>query len=309
MFMERFERRELQVYDSTAFTTYQECPRKYFYRHILGFVPNIIMPYFAWGSAYHVYRESLDKLFMENPDRSLLDIGVESMQKANEYFTKHMPKIDPESKFAFMTKERFLASMQLAFKYWTKEKTEKKIIVLAVEQSFLLTLPDGTKIAGRADQVVRWNRQVWGRDWKTTQTLGKYYENSLDPNDQFTRYTYAESILRGYDFDKPNENPDARVQGQLVDVLQNSKSSGPTIGTFTTDRTPRQILTWIKEHRQWVDKIDSDREKDSFPMNPKSCRFCAYRSVCTKPSESSMMSELKTRFKVDHWDPNNHGDE
>src|SRR5690606_30346044 len=136
MFMERFERRELQIYDSTAYTTFLECPRKYFYRHVLGFVPNINEPYFACGSSYHIYREALDKLYMENPDRSLMDIGVESMQLAIQYFTKNMPEIDPTSKFAFMTKERFIASLKVAFANWTKEKLDKKIIVLAVEQSF-----------------------------------------------------------------------------------------------------------------------------------------------------------------------------
>ena len=45
---------------------------------------------------------------------------------------------------------------------------------------------------GRADQIVKWSGKVWGRDFKTSSKDGAFYQRQLDPNEQFTGYTYAE---------------------------------------------------------------------------------------------------------------------
>lgn len=290
---------EPEVFDSTAVMKYKECPRKYFFRLVLGYDSKTTQPYFAWGTAYHKFREELEiqfrKLFGDEQPAGEYKGIEQCFPEAYKRGMAHWAAAGVEpaigTKFDFMTTERLETSFKIAFQHWKKEKNAKRHIVLETEQSFIIALPDGTPIAGRADQIIRYNGKVWGRDFKTTSKTGPFYERTLHPNDQFTRYTYAESQLCG-----------ERVQGQIVEVLYNSKREGPKILTFTTSRNDWDINNWLRDHKFWMDMIHKSREEDHYPANEKSCAFCEYHSVCTQPGESSMKHQLQSYFKFSPWD-------
>lgn len=301
-----------KVMDSTAVMTYKTCPRKFFFRIVLGFVPYTKYPYFAFGSAYHKFREILDKRWIEG-ERDKAKIFEEAITAASDYCKKHL--VTPtEGKWKFMTQARLLASCIYAFKRWSEEKDEGVIEVIASEQPFRIVIPskvveDGIIIAGRADQIIKDRGKIWGRDFKTTSQAGgkdgglsPFYTNTLEPNDQFTRYTYAESILQ---FGQLEDNPGRRVQGQYVEVLINNEKGGPNIENLITSRNKWQLEKWLEEHDVWMEFLFLSKERDAWPANEKSCNFCEYRKVCTMPSESSMMTELKGNYNVEPWDCEN----
>lgn len=281
------------VLDSSAVKLYKECARKYKYRMVLGYESKVTMPYFSFGSAYHLFREHLE---LEWKKESLLteeylnNCFLFAAQKALDYWGLHGVESPIGTKWDFLNSERLVLSLKEAFKHWKKEKNDKRIIVLATEQIFTLQMPDGTRTGGRADQVIRWNGKVWGRDFKTSSKLGDFYERTLEPNDQFTRYTWAESQLAG-----------EKVQGQVVEVLYNSKKEGPKLLTYMTSRTDYQINTWLQEQTFIHEQIKRSRELDLYPMNERSCAFCEFHSVCKMPGEQSLMQHLKSNFKYNPW--------
>lgn len=287
-FMRPFTRFEPVIMDSTAMMTFKACPRKYFYRIVLGFDTKNPPPYFPFGSAYHRFREHFEKQIRLGAKEQ--EAFVTALANAEAYADKHLKPQEPGSQWDFMTKARLRASCAEAFKHIMEERVRGKIEVVSFEQPFVLVLEDGTKVAGRADQIVKWNGKLWGRDFKTTSKLGPFYQRSLEPNDQFTRYTWAEGLLS-----------QSEVVGQIVEVLYNSKREGPKIETFTTQRTKGQIERWKIEHRWWMDLIEKSRDTDMYPMNEKSCWNCEFHSVCKAPSESGMMSQLKSYFKPKPW--------
>jgi CRISPR/Cas system-associated exonuclease Cas4 (RecB family) len=300
-FMKDFPRHEPVIIDSTAMMTYKACPRQYFYRMVLGFVPKEDKPYFAFGSAYHLFREKLEHYTknQKQPMEAFKDAALDGLM----YLKKHLPPVKEDDKWSFLNETRLKKSMEVAFTNWLLEKRNKRIEVIAYEQPFTLQLPDGTWIAGRADQIVKWNGKLWGRDFKTSSQMSgakpsPFYQRGLEPNDQFTRYTYAESILQGWDCNSEVN----RVQGQIIEALFNSKTNGPVIETYTTTRTLAQLKRWELEHGFWKDMIESSREKDLYPMNEKSCNFCPYHSVCKTPSEAAQMHELRTFYRTEPWD-------
>jgi len=307
--MDNFPRFEPEIMDSTAVMTFKTCPRKYLYSMVFGFKPFHTPPYFAFGSAYHLFRELIEKDFMVSNNAFDINSLTKAISAVSDYCDKHLVHTGAYPKFEFMTKDRAIKSAMKGYEFWQAEKKAGTIKVLAVEQPFRILIPskvvpNGIIIAGRADQVIEAHRRIWGRDFKTTSQTGPFYVNSLEPNDQFTRYTYAESILQ---FGEIKDSPRERVQGQYIEVLINSKTIGPEIKVYPTSRTKEQLETWLEEHDIWMEYLMISREKDNWPMNEKSCNFCEYRRVCTLPTESMQMTELKKNFRVEPWNCENIG--
>jgi len=302
-FMAKYNRYEPVIKDSTQMMTAKTCFRRYFYQIVLGRVSKESAIYFAWGSAYHKFREVLEMTYgvgeacppVFSAERAM-EAFTAAVNAGMTYWRKYGADQPVGSRFEFMTAGRLLASFQTAYEHWQREKMQGRIKVLAVEQVFNVALPNGDRTSGRADQIVRWNERLWGRDFKTTSKDEKYYNRTIEPNDQFTRYTYAESELTG----EP-------IQGQMIEVLYNAKSTkttqkGPNIFTLLASRTQWQVEEWTKDEEIWRWMLTKCREEDRYPMNESSCAFCEYHSVCTKPSEAAMMAQLESYFVVRPWD-------
>ena len=229
--MAKYQRYEPTVRDSTAVMSAKTCKRLYFLERVLGFVPKESQPYFSFGTCYHKFREVLEKSHMAGKDEATcLKEALDSSGKLWKQIGSDPPV---GTRWEFLTGKRLFASCMEAFKWWQNEKKQGRIIVVAVEQVWQVYLKDGiTLIGGRADQITRFNGKLWGRDWKTSSKMGKFYERTLEPNDQFTRYTLGEGKLKG-----------EQIQGQLVEVMYNTAKEGPKIVPLITSRTPEQLGT------------------------------------------------------------------
>lgn len=302
-FMARFERYEPVILDHTAMIAAKKCLRLYFYQIVLGRAPKEEAIYFAWGNAYHKFRNVLTKEYgygdnePEKYDESkAIDAFVVASNGGMEYWRKHGRDQEVGTKYSFMTQARLLLSFKAAFKHWAIERQRGQIKIIATEQPFNVQLPDGSHRSGRADEIVRWTGKLWGRDFKTSSKDGVFYQKFLSPNEQFTGYTYAEGKLAG-----------VQIQGQLIQLLFNAKptknkENGPEIIDLTASRTTYELEMWEKEHMFFKKIIDMAREADIWPMQEHSCGFCPFHSVCKQGSEASMMYQLETNYNVRPWD-------
>lgn len=290
-FMPALQRMEPLILDHTAIIAAKQCLRKYFFQIVTGHTQRGPTPmYFAFGSAYHKFREVLDEEYMKGNTTTELKLALTA---AVDYFAKATGGKNPPvgDKFDFLTQERLIQSCGVAYKHWQKEKAQKKIEILAVEQPFNVPVGDTSEFtSGRFDQIVRWNGKVWGRDFKTSSKEGMFYQRGLDPNDQFTRYTYAEQKLAG-----------VRVEGQIIEVLYNSRKAGPTITTYLSSRTQWQLDDWEKDELFTRKVLDMCREEDRWPKHENSCPFCPFHSVCKMGSEGSQVAKLKAEFTQKAW--------
>lgn len=195
-------------------------------------------------------------------------------------------------------------------KEWIVEKKAGSIIVVATEQplNVIIQRPDGELIhvGGRADQVVRVNGQLWGRDFKTTSKALEWYDTRNDPNEQFTRYTFMEGQVNG-----------ERLQGQLIYVLHNSapaktarakKDCGPVSKTFSVSFTKWQLDEWERDQIFWDDMLRKARENDHYPKSYNNCGWCSFREVCRSANERSIEVKLKSNFTHRIWDHQNPDD-
>lgn len=289
-FFPQMERFEPFILDHTAIISAKQCFRKYFFQIVLGQTSRETAIYFAFGSAYHKFRELLEESYLAGNKEGDF---VGSVRGAVEYFNKATGgKTEPiGTKFDFMTVERLMQSCLVAYKHWQREKAQNKISVIMVEQPFNVEIANGEYTSGRFDQVVRWNNKLWGRDFKTSSKEGMYYQRGLDPNDQFTRYTYAESKLCG-----------EAVQGQIIEVLYNTKKAGPTITQYLSSRTKWQLDDWERDELFIRETLTRARELDIWPKHENSCTFCQFHSVCKMPSEGAQQAKLRAEFTTRPWD-------
>ena len=281
-----FERYEPTSKDSTAVKTFKECPRKYFYRMVLGRTKpeGEWASVFAWGTGLHKF---LEKLY-ETGDTAT------SLQEAIRLW-----KPPTKDKFDFQTKERFIKNCIALSSYYLEEKSKGNIQVLSIEQPFNVEFKDGNIIGGRFDQVVKWNGRVWIRDWKTTSKMIQYWKKGLDPNDQAIRYIYAMSCLHfGVD---PNGYPNKVIDGVLFVAIQNMKSKESHIESVGIGKNIGQIRRWVDDQIQVHKMMDACREADVWPMHETNCGFCDYQICCTQSSESGMEFMLRNQFVLSPW--------
>lgn len=282
-FLPTMPRYRNEIIDHSAMKEFKVCHRKHFYHYELGKVPVEPAAPLHWGTAYHTFREILQNT----------DSFPQAMKEGAKVWTDAYPDGvgEDEHKWKFMTLERLLKSFGVAYEHVQVEKKQGRITVIGTEVPFNVELPGGIKTSGRVDQLIRWNGQLWGRDFKTTSKEEVMYKRSIEPNDQIDRYTYAESVLSG-----------EQVQGQLIEVMFNTqapekprvkKEYGPLVYTLVASRSKQQIETWLEEQTIYNEELKRCRELDIWPKNESQCSFCPYHMVCTSMTEEGMRYKLE----------------
>lgn len=279
--LEKFGNHEPPITDSSAAQCFKACPRRYFFRYVLARVRKQLPPYIRFGSGYHKFRE----VFERTGDFKL------AISEAVKLFNKKGGDPPVGSRYDFLTGLRLSQSCAIAYEHIKKEKLAKIIEVVSIEQPFNVQLKDETFTSGRLDQLVLWNKKPWIRDFKTTTKMGDYYKRTLEPNDQFTRYTFAGSQLTG-----------ERVNGVIVEVLYNTKKEGPAIHQYLAARTPTQVEVWEEEQVYWNMFLNTCRERNVWPMNETQCYNCDYHSVCKSPTEVTQLNRLRGDYEHKPWD-------
>lgn len=293
------ERYEPVNIDSSALSNFKKCPYSYYLRYVLGFTSKETKIYFSFGTAYHRYREVLEKSWKEFNGLSHksyeehiatgIEAGLKSWGSTRDLI--------PPSKFYWLTKARLIESMMMVGKHWIEEKKNNKIVVLETEQPFNIVLPDGNTRSGRFDQIILLNgKSIWGRDFKTTTKEMMFFESMLSPNDQFIGYTYAQQKLTG----KP-------VSGQMVEVLQSLRPTKdnpkPSKLEFrNVSYSPGQFELWEREQAYWQVLLKACRDNDFYPRNETQCGFCEFHNVCKLPTEAQQLLMLKSQYKIEVWD-------
>jgi hypothetical protein len=284
---------EPKTYDHSAFKLFKDCHRKYFYRIILGRTPprSKYQVIFDFGKAYHSFREVLEREYQTHKNAELA--CAVAMKVAMD-----SPLVHGEGKYEFYTKQLLAKTCLTAFEHWQNEKKKGAIEVIAIEQPFNIELGNGKFISGRADQIVRWNGYVWGRDFKTTSKIEQYFTATLDPNDQATRYIYAESKLT---FGSEAIKNGKFIKGIIFEVIQNTKTTQPKIYNSIITKNRYQLETWEREQLFLHRLMDICIAEDEWAMHEGNCTFCDYAKVCKAPSEASMENILKNDFNLSPW--------
>lgn len=293
-FLPTLERVEPVSLDHSVTKAFKECPRKYFYRYVLGRKARKERSklVFSFGNTIHKFFEVV--YTTGDFDQALLAaLRIHSPPGPN----------DTKKDELIYSNTRVLDTIKICWEFYSREQKQGSITVSAIEQPFNIMLPDGTETGGRWDQVIRTGGGDWVRDWKTTSKQVGYFATGFDPNDQATRYVYGLSRLKGWS--KENPDPTAMAKGIFFTVIQNMESKASLkIETIPVTKNAQQLLAWEADQIFWYKFLSQCREADHWPMNENQCGWCDYRRVCQLGADSSKEYMLKNEFDLSPWDHN-----
>lgn len=151
-------------------------------------------------------------------------------------------------------------------------------------------------LCGHLDRVVEFNDELFVMDYKTaTTTLGDYYFNQFDPNNQMSLYTLAGRVVL-----------ESNVKGVIIQGMQILLTEPTRSVRSITYRTEDQLDEWLQDFAWWMSAAEVYAENNYWPKNDTACSNyggCRFQQVCSK-SPGVREKFLKSNFKQgERWNP------
>lgn len=273
-------------FDYTMMQTFLTCRRKFYFRHVLGYVLVKESSAPLFGKAIHLALDSWYK------DRDV-DKAVEVFKAS---FKENLAEDD----------KRTHKMGEWILRNYDEKYKEQPLKLVHSEMVFDLPAKWGRKLIGRIDKIVSWEGALWIIDHKTSSQLGSTFPKMVEPNLQFDTYTWAAKQM-GY-----------KVVGVVVDallvakgLLESSRRSSLTpllrVDAYRSDAQ-------IEEFEEIAQNIQADifkcQQSNVWIPNFGACTQygeCPYRRVCME--EKGLRSKIleSSEYKIEKWDPR--GDE
>lgn len=252
----------------------QTCPRKYYYRNLLGYRQ-------AGGSVHLIfgthYANALERYFIyqaEGDPNPLHRVIREALADTWEWDVEHQNE----------KKNRWTLIRSIVWYFEHFAEADLEIAMFdgtpAVEHQFCLELDDENFLVGTLDRLVTKNGDYFVMDQKTTgNTIGPYFFNQFSPNMQMSAYTWAGQAV----YSTP-------VRGVIIDACQLAVGFSD-FSRAATMRTAAQLEEWHQDVLRWIDYANECHRLSHWPMNTSSCSMyggCEFRRACAMSPEFRM---------------------
>lgn len=306
------------IKDSSKIDDYIQCPRYFFYHHILGWTLDRPEHDLVFGECFHRARE-----------HQLL-AGYDDVQGAYDAFlTAYRKEFDAETDAMYAPKTPTAVLnclMDFAVNH-QRDLLDNEVVELdgqkMTEISGTVPVDDKRVLHYRMDSIMRRNEDSMIFSWDHKTTSGKWihdtrWDEELYLSIQNGTYTHClfclfpiEEVL-GVEFVKTG-----------FEYLQRGSANRPAGYHCTTRfipafKTPDQMNAWLWTVNMYLDDIERDMDRlyhcsdndqvlMAFKMNPKSCtsyRGCMFHDFCLawqNPLRSC--EEPPLGFKLNFWNP------
>ena len=307
----------IEAFDNTRLTEFKSCPRKYYFRHVMGWVPDKRRTPLIFGSAWH---KAMEEVWADTCVHRVRDKGqvLRGGLKAfmTEWQAHGMPEVlsyDEEQNFAPRTPgvahEMLANYIDKRWLMMISPETE----LLHVEKSFKVALnPERTRFyVGLIDKIIMQRGRIYSIEHKTTTAYRKggpfrdIFTDSFSPNSQVDGYAFALHILFP-----------GRVGGIWVDAALVHKSEDGVM-IIPVERQREQLDGWLWETHYWISNIaqnmtlladvkPEDRYMHAFPKQTGNCfnfnAACEYIDLC-KAWSNPVGKPMPLGFREEPWNP------
>lgn len=298
--------------DNTKISSYKECPRRYFLRHVMHWRGSgIAMPLsfglswhsamdVVWAFAQKVPQQDLPRLamarFLEtweseglNPDPDLTDI---------ERYGNRTPGVAHEMLHKYVEKR------------W---KLLQEATLVAGEQPFAVPMPgmEGVWYVGRIDKVIDTNGQRVALEHKTTSE----YKKDGGFKSQYVEQWYVDAQVKGYQF-----GGGLFFEGMeqvWVDAALVHKTVHDAFKFIPVQHQWPLLQEWIEGTKAWITLMLADQERFMqdglspavFRKNEQSCigkyGACTYLNICRTVSDpvKEFGGQAPEGYTVEAWNP------
>lgn len=291
--------------DSSKLQTFIECPRLYFYEHLLGWKTKAPSNHLIFGSAVH---EAMEHLYING-------FGANEISTAYDKFITYYRQTFPESTdelFTPKTPDRFILMLIEYVQHYADDF--RKYAVVYTEVTGKVNVTEDVTMIFKIDAILR---DLTTGHYKTLEhkTLQGYFSAMWDAGWQLgiQAGTYTHALYSLY---APDE-----VDGVLINGLGFKKTKAPLFDFHRVPiyKTPYQMQIWLNTVTYWIERLQDDFAKlqqttasdsamKAFGLNPKSCtnwgRVCAYHDFCTCwPNPLQRCHTIPMGFKEEFWMP------
>jgi hypothetical protein len=296
------------AWDSTSLGWLKECPRKYQYHMIDSYVGRGESVHLEFGILYHDALESFERYRWEGSDHDtalravVRDILDKTWRDGKPW--RATKDLSTDDRASLKSRENLVRTVVWYIDRFRSDPAQTRPHSVTgrpmTELHFQFEIGKGYDIrypyslCGYLDRIVEFQGQTFVMDRKTTtSTLGSYYFEQYDPDNQMSLYTVASQVA----FRTP-------VKGVIIDAAQIAVGFSRFVRSFVF-KTPDQIDEWMRDLRIWLRQAELYAEAGYWPQNDKSChKFggCTFRDICSK-SPSVRDKFLESNFERRPWNP------
>jgi hypothetical protein len=304
------------AWDSTSLGWLKECPRKYQYHMIEGWVSKGEQIHLEYGILYHEALAEYEKLLFEacgDRERTandheqavhlvVYDILERTWRDGKPW--RAIADLEPNDKASLKNRENLVRTVVWYLDKFKNDPAQTRMHPVTgkpmIELHFQFNIGAGLNpdnpyvLCGHLDRVVEFQGESFVMDRKTTtSTLGSYYFEQYDPDNQMSLYTVASQVA----FKTP-------VKGVIIDAAQIAVGFSRFVRSFVF-KTQDQIDEWMKDLRFWLWQASIFADRKYWPQNDKSChKFggCVFREICSR-SPSVRDKFLESNFTRREWNP------
>lgn len=294
------------AWDSTSLGWLKECPRKYQYHMIDGWIGRGESVHLEYGILYHEALEQYDKERHLGADHDeavrcvVKDLMVHTWRDGKPW--RNSIDLSADDKVSLKSRENLIRTVVWYLDKFrndpAKTKTHPGTGLPMVELHFQFSIDSKSgheyDLCGYLDRVVEFQGETFVMDRKTTtSTLGSYYFDQYDPDNQMSLYTVASRVAFK-----------TAVRGVIVDAAQIAVGFSRFVRSFIY-KTPDQIDEWMRDLAVWLKMAEMYATERYWPQNDKSCHKyggCPFRGICSK-SPQVRDKFLESSFERRAWNP------
>lgn len=298
------------AWDATSITAATECPRKYQYTILEGYVLEgqkskdlVFGEHFATAVEHYYKFAVVQKLSHEEAlHRVIKEALVHTWNHKRDGETRIPETGMPwDSKDPVKNRWNLIRTIIWYFAHYIEDKHDSTSVVTlrdgtpAVELSFEIPLSEDITYCGHIDRLIARDGDVFVMDQKTTgSALNEWYFKGYDRSIQMSGYSLAGDILFG-----------TPIRGVMIDAAQIQVGSSSFM-RGETFRTEEQLEEWMRETQNIIKRMQDYTTDGFFPRDTTACGYyggCAFKDICSlSPSNRSRF--LRGGFtRRKRWDP------
>ena len=297
--------------DNTRLSSYKDCPRKYFLRHIMKWRSEGTAVPLVFGLAWHAGQDIIWQHAKDHQPDDLRELAMAAFEETwqEEGFPVEM---DNDQVAAFNPRTPGIAHEM--YHHYIKERWGmlQSCELIQAEQPFAVPLPNLQKswYVGRLDKIIEYNGMKLVVEHKTT----AIYKKDGGFQSSYIEGWFSDSQIKGYQFGAGLYYPG--LTQVWVDCALVHKTVHDAFRFVPVSHNFDLIKEWIGDTQEWVARLVRDEQvfqkeghltPGCFPKNENSCygKFgaCPNLDICRSTADIPKDMPVPAGYIVEEWSP------
>ena len=289
-----------KILDSSKWTTFMDCPRRYFWEYVLGWRSDAPNNHLEFGTAWH---DAMEYLLLNGYSDECV---IGAFDKFLAHYRDHFPESSDEL-YDPKTPRNALKALSLYAERYLSDLRDFE--VLYTEAAGTVPVNEVQVLHFRLDSICRDTQgRHFSLEHKTGSRLSRFWTDQWPLSPQVGTYTHVMHCLY-----PSNDVWGVKINGTFFQKTKIDFSRIPIRKTLS------QMQQWLWNVNWWADQIAwqfesltghcsaDDPVLMAFPQQPGVCTKyfgCPYHDFCLAwPNPLQHLDEIPAGFKYDFWDP------